>query len=104
MRVLGANPRRRDRSMSLLTHTLDQMSWDELYDACQTSPELTGLIRAHVYDRLQATPRRIAYLETLPLSEIIDQQIRIESFQNSRPVARCLFPDEQKEEKDQKTP
>lgn len=123
MRVLGANPRRRDRSMALLTHTLDQMSWDELYDACQTSPELHGLIRAHVYHRLQANPRRMAYLDTMPLQNIIDQQIRIQRAHNRYvervdgimaqrnqynsqplPVNRCLFPDDNKEEKDKKTP
>ena len=122
-RALGNNPMRRARSMALLSHTLEQMSWDELYNACQTSPELSGLIRAHVYHRLQANPRRMAYLDTMPLVHIIDQQIRIEAAHNRYvdrmdeimaqrnqynsqplPVNRCLFPDEQKEEKENKTP
>jgi len=123
MRALGNNPMRRARSMALLNHTLEQMNWDSLYNAVQTSPELEGLIRAHVYHRLQANPRRMAYLDTMPLQNIIDQQIRIQAAHNRYmermdiimaqrnqyntqplPVARCLFPDEIKEEKDNKTP
>lgn len=88
--MLGRNPMRRARSMALLTHTLEKMSWDALLEACQSCPELQSFIRPHVYNRLQASPERMAYLDTVALEHIIEQQIRI---QKQLPVARCLFPE-----------